>query len=161
MSALDRLNQRSYGHHLDSPHRPTLGDLRSASDGLLRPPRRMHRRDSAHDDTAQVRAALDDVFDEVQELCHWGWPSSWSEDHERQACQAVVDAAAYLLGHRDPTLADLLAVIQPILDAYWPARRWTMHRAHEAVERLRIAVAAASYGRDRELTDRQPLRCAA
>jgi hypothetical protein len=162
VSALGQLNQRSYRDQLDLPlGQEDLGDLQTGPESFLRPPRRFRRRGGAPGEIAQVRAALDDVFDEVQELCQWGWPSCWAEDHERHACQTVVDAAAHLLRHDEPAPADLLAIIQPILDAYWPARRWTLHRAHEAVERLRVVVAFVRYGNDPALVDRPTLRYAA
>ena len=80
MSALDRMNQRNYRDRLDSTlgQQDSLGALPTDPESFLRPPRRARRRDGAREDVTQVRAALDDVFDEVQELCRWGWPSAWA-----------------------------------------------------------------------------------
>lgn len=151
MSTLGHLNQRTYRDYPDPAPRQGRPDveLHPIGQTLPRPPRRVRQTTILRDAAMRVRAALDDVFDEVAELYRWGWPHSYDGEPAEYACKTVVDAGRDLLEHDDLDLADLLVIVQPIIDAHWLDRtkpRWTLNAAHEAVEQLRRAVAAARYG---------------
>jgi hypothetical protein len=91
----------------------------------------------------EIRAAAADLFFHVDRLRDsLGWP--W-EIYEERAYEAVQRARAIMDADDDLPVCRLVAAVNPIINEWWPAHLPDLEAARNAVERLRVARATASY----------------
>jgi hypothetical protein len=110
---------------------------------------RRHTTTTDSDETLarDIRAAAADLFFHVDKLRDsLGWP--W-EIYEERAYEAVQRARATLHGDAELPVSALVAAINPIINEWWPGHLPDLAAARNAVERLRVARATASYAAGR------------